>query len=266
MAKRKRKTNELSNENKLKQGRGAGRGENYKPWLHIQDVASRGLSTRIKGMKTNRVHHLLSRLELYCFYNLDWSEQVIDIREQYPLDREETKAIAETLNIRHPRVPQTRDFSVMTTDFLVTVDEHSRRREIAISAKYTLDLANSRTMQKFEIERFYWERRGVKWTIFTERNVNRILMRNIEWIHSFLNPDWLLSVISSSLFQEVAAFLFGLLFATPMPLRSATNAADKKFNFAPGVSLLIVRHLIATRKWRVDMTLPIKPEKPLRFV
>lgn len=138
MAKRKRQTNELSNEKKLKQGRGAGSGESYKPWLHIQDVASRGLSTRIKGMKTNRVHHLLSRLELYCFYNFDWSEQVIDIREQYPLDQEETLAIAKMLNIKHPRVPRTRDWVVMTTDFLVTVDEYSKRRDIAVSVNTLL--------------------------------------------------------------------------------------------------------------------------------
>lgn len=153
----------------------------------------------------------------------------------------------------------------MTTDFLVTVDEHSRRREIAISVKYALDLVNPRTMEKFEIERFYWERREVKWTIFTEKNFNRTLTHNIEWVHSFLNLDWLLSAISLPLFEDVTSFLFGLLFGTSMSLRNATNAADRKFNFAPGVSLLIVRHLIATRKWRVDMTLPIQPEKPLCF-
>ena len=37
-----------------------GQGANYNPWLHIQDVPSQGLASRIKGWKTRRVHHLLS--------------------------------------------------------------------------------------------------------------------------------------------------------------------------------------------------------------
>ena len=266
MAKRKRRSNKKSDEKKHKEGRGLGNLDKYTPWLTIQDVASKGLATRIKGIKTGRVHHLLSRLELYCFYCLDWSERVLDIREQYPLDRQETIAIAETLGIKHPRVPVTGDQVVMTTDFLVTLQGHPTRLETAISVKYSNDLTKSRTMEKFEIERFYWERRGVKWSIFTERNVNRTLTRNIEWIHSFLDPGWLLNFIPSVLFADVQSFLAGSLFNSKIPLRRVTDAADEKFDLAPGVSMLIVRHLIATRKWRVDMTIPIQPEKPLCFI
>lgn len=265
MAKRKRKTNELSNEKKLKQGRGAGSGENYKPWLHIQDVASRGLSTRIKGIKANRVHHFLSRLELFCFYCFDWSEDVIDIREQYPLDQKETLAIAKMLNIKHPRVPRTLDWVVMTTDFLVTMRQPVGTYETAFSVKYSEEAAHSRTIEKFEIEKFYWTRRGIEWSVITEKNINRTLVQNIEWIHSFSNLNWLLKSFPPSLFQEVADFLLAEIFNGQTPLRRATDSCDKKFNFVAGVSLSIARHLIATRKWRIDMTLPIHPEKPLCF-
>jgi len=72
-------------EKRLKEGRGQGKGGNYNPWLHIQDVASQGLVTRIKGRKTGRVHHLLSKFETEYFYALEWSDVVTDIREQYPL-------------------------------------------------------------------------------------------------------------------------------------------------------------------------------------
>jgi len=54
-------------EHYLKEGRGQGRGKDYKPWLQIQDLPSRGLTTRIKGWKTGRKHHLFSKLETSVF-------------------------------------------------------------------------------------------------------------------------------------------------------------------------------------------------------
>lgn len=47
MAKRKRKSNKKTIKNRLKEGRGTGNLKDYKPWLTIQDVASKGLATRI---------------------------------------------------------------------------------------------------------------------------------------------------------------------------------------------------------------------------
>jgi hypothetical protein len=70
-----------------KEGRGQGTGGNYKPWLTIQDVPSRGRAARPTGWKTGRVHHFLSDIETAVFYLLDWEDHVLDIREQFPLDR-----------------------------------------------------------------------------------------------------------------------------------------------------------------------------------
>lgn len=66
MSKRKR-TSEI--EQWIKQGRGTGIGVDYKPWLKIQDVSSKGRSTRLKGIKTNRQHEFLSefRTQLFLF-------------------------------------------------------------------------------------------------------------------------------------------------------------------------------------------------------
>jgi hypothetical protein len=71
MAKRQRATSTTTVEKRLKEGRGSGKGANYTPWLHIQDVPSQGLSSRIKGWKTGRVHHLLSEMETNYFYVLE---------------------------------------------------------------------------------------------------------------------------------------------------------------------------------------------------
>lgn len=43
----------------INEGRGQGENEIYKPWLTINDFPSLGRVTRIKGWKTNRIHHFL---------------------------------------------------------------------------------------------------------------------------------------------------------------------------------------------------------------
>lgn len=90
MAKRARITNP---EKWIKEGRGSGRGINYKPWLLIQDVSSDGRSTRGLGSKIGREYHFLSDLERDYFYLTEYSDKKIDIREQFPLLPFEEKEI-----------------------------------------------------------------------------------------------------------------------------------------------------------------------------
>lgn len=82
MAKRKRN---IDIDKIIKEGRGDGKGENYKPWIKIQDVPSLGRSSRISGIKTGRQHELLSDMERNYFLFLEYSDKVQDIREQFPL-------------------------------------------------------------------------------------------------------------------------------------------------------------------------------------
>ncbi len=73
------------------------------------------------------------------WYALDWAPSVVDIREQFPLlPIEDTLRIAERLGYRHPRHPQTRRPIVMTTDFLVTIGDHSRTGAILLRSSMVL--------------------------------------------------------------------------------------------------------------------------------
>lgn len=76
---------------------------------------------RFIGWKTSREHHLLSDLEhnYNCF--CDWADNVLDIREQFPLERELTLKIAEELSIAHPIDKKTNTAIVMTTNCFLTI-------------------------------------------------------------------------------------------------------------------------------------------------
>jgi hypothetical protein len=50
-----------------------------------QDLGLAGHSRKVQGSVVNRTYHLLSDLEYAYWLQLDFSETVIDIREQFPL-------------------------------------------------------------------------------------------------------------------------------------------------------------------------------------
>lgn len=231
MTQRKRKNIAKQNEKKRKEGRGQGEGKNYKPWITVRDFGSRGLKTRIKGIKTGRTHHLLSKLELQAFFCFDWCQTVTDIKEQYPLDLKETLAISQLLIIKHPKIPATNEASVMTTDFLVSIWDGFEVTKIAINTKYAKELNRKRVIEKLEIERDYWKRRNIKWHILTNNDINLTLVRNIEWIHSYFNPIWLLNEISNNTISQVEDFLTHQLISHNLTISSATKLSDKYFNF-----------------------------------
>ena len=107
----------------------------------------------------------MSDLELSTFLLLEWHSTTIDIREQYPLDLEQTLEIAKTIGIPHPKFGKY--YQIMTSDFLV--DTHnSITPKFVVQVKYSNALNDPRTIEKIEIERQYWKQQNIPFYIFTE--------------------------------------------------------------------------------------------------
>jgi hypothetical protein len=122
------------------------------PWLRVQDVPSIGRSHKIQGVKIERIHHLLSDLERSYFLVCEFSEDVVDIREQYPLlPTERAQAIASAIDVRYPRYPRTTLPYVMTTDFLLTVKDLSGNfKSVARTVKYRSDLIGKEVKERLK--------------------------------------------------------------------------------------------------------------------
>lgn len=241
----------------LKEGRGQGHGREYVPWLKVGEVPSRGRSHRTTGIKTGRIHHLLSDIECRLFLLLDWSDNVRDIREQFPLDRDSTRRIADSLGIRHPADPTTKTLLVMTTDFLVDVARGDRTVSLARTVKPSEELALPRTLEKFEIERRYWAERGVDWGIITERDLPKTAIRIIEWAHSSAFLDDLTQPYDGYYAEQAALVLLEIPGAAAAPLGRFCDDMDLRLEMAAGTCMRLVRHLLATKAIRCDMTQPI---------
>ena len=136
----------------IKEGRGLGEGESYKPWLTIQDFPSMGRATRIMGWKTKRIHHFFSDLQLKYFYLLEWEESVVDIREHYPLlDFDEV--IEDKMDLRLDKFidRKTKVPYVLSTTFLITLFKPGNKVEfVARSIKIASDLQKKITIERLE--------------------------------------------------------------------------------------------------------------------
>lgn len=172
----------------IEKGFGRGSHEFYLPWLRVQDVPSHGRSRKVHGVKVDRLHHLLSDLEYGYLLVAEFSSEVLDIREQFPiLPQSAVQSIAHALNIRYPVYPGTKVPFVMTTDFLLTIKQPDGSTRLAArTLKYTESLKPGkgleRTLEKFEIERAYWSGREVDWSIVTEKDLPTALIQNLDWL------------------------------------------------------------------------------------
>ncbi|MGK9484730.1 TnsA endonuclease N-terminal domain-containing protein [Bacillus tropicus] len=263
MSKRKR-TSEI--EKWIKEGRGSGIGINYKPWLKIQDVSSLGRSTRLKGIKTSRQHEFLSDLERNYFYLTEHSDFIFDIREQFPLlPLEETIVIADELGIKHSIDPKTGEPIVMTTDFLLTVDKGQGVFEVARTIKMKDELLKERVLEKFEIEREYWQRRDIDWGIVTEEEIHKIMARNISYIHDYYDiRDYdAFQEMSSQLIEDLSLSLMQRLLNDSRSVRTITSEFDADTHLPFGSSVTLFFYLLARKIIVIDMLKPLNLEEPV---
>ncbi|MDB5763951.1 MAG: TnsA endonuclease terminal [Herminiimonas sp.] len=179
-----RKWSEQTIEKFLMEGRGKGEGKHYLPWLNVAEVSSSGRSRRPFGIKTQREHHFLSDVEWNLFLLLEFSQDIVDIREQYPLDRELTLEIAALLGIRHPYYPGTHVPTMMTTDFLVTRIRNGETVLEAFDTKREEEAEDARSLEKLQIQRTYLEGVGIPHHLVFHSVIPVNKSRNIEWIRS----------------------------------------------------------------------------------
>lgn len=148
--------------------RGQGSGAAYRPWLQIQDVPSSGRSHRPWGIKSQRVHHFLSDGEWKCFLKFEADESVMEICEQFPMDRMETYRAAQILGVRHPRTLDGTPY-VMTLDFLIKRKSPTGIRLEPFTFKYDPELLSPREQELMDITRAFCLHHGMELQLIDQR-------------------------------------------------------------------------------------------------
>lgn len=249
------------------EGRGRGSGADYKPWLEVASVSSIGRSRRVWSPKTGRTHHLLSDVEHDLFLACEWAQNVIDIREQYPLPRSVTQTIAQKLRIRHPFYPSTNVPTVMTVDILLTVLVDGEKKFLALNAKRDEEANDVRSLEKLEIQRTALEEMEISHYLIYDSQIPQQKLRNIEWIRGALMKEGEIEPyvgffkgLASRMSEELAAAAGPVLAAT---VEEYCTAFDARHGVQTGTGLRVVRMLMAERSLMPDLTSPDLPREPL---
>lgn len=233
----------------LKNKYGIGEGKSYKPWLRVQDVKSKGVRSQISGLKTERTHHTLSSLETELFYLVEFSDSVIDIREQFPLFPINLSIkIAEALGVDHPIHPETKVPIIITTDFLLTRQINGEIVFEAVSVKSEDESDDPRVLEKIEIERVWWELLGIKFSYFIGSELTKTQSSNINWATHPIRSE-------NNIFTEVEmnAALSVLTIGQHL-IRDICNLFISQLGLGHEAALTMLRCLIATKNIEVDLT------------
>ena len=246
----------------IEEGKGQGEGANYRPWLGPREGGQLGNVHRILGHTTGRIHVLFGGNERSLFYLLDWSDSVLDIREQYPMDRDVTSALAEELGIRHPRIIGTKFVYVMTTDVLATVATDAGVVHHAFDCKPQSELDKPRVRELLTIHQEYWKAQHVVWTPVIEKSIHTDTVMNLRWIHPRRSAEFL-PTGGRDLGDLLSSLGAHLRNHPEQGVAASCRCHDLQEGVPPGTSLAIVRHALATKHWRFNVTERLDLSRPI---
>lgn len=239
----------------IKAGRGAGEHSSYKPWLKVSDFPSLGRVHRVFGHKSQRTHHLLSDLELSVFLLLEWHREVTQIREQFPLERDLTRRLSSEAMMEHSRFAGIDQY--LSSDFLVDSTNEQEPRFV-LQAKYKDALDDARTVEKLELERRYWQEKGLPWYLITEADIPATVSKNILWLYPSQRNEH-----GDSEFTQQQIELYAHHFAKrpDQTLLAICKELDAAYDLPLGESLYEVRALLAKRYFTFDLFVPVNKLK-----
>jgi hypothetical protein len=128
--------------------------------------------------------------------------------------------------------------------------------------KEAKDLENPRTLEKLEIERTYWSGRNVPWSLMVSDDLKNNFTRNLAWIFDS-GPCTSRDKALRQADETLAPHLLEAIYAkADQPARRICLALDNELHLPPGRTLGCLRRLLAAKRIRVPLNVPLIPDLP----
>ncbi|MFT3783550.1 MAG: TnsA endonuclease N-terminal domain-containing protein [Nibricoccus sp.] len=223
----------------------------YLPLFRIIDFPSIGFRTAMRCWITQRPVELMSSVEEDAFLLFHTYLEVVQIFEQVALDPTETRQIAKDLKVEHPAVKEGE--IIMSSDFVVTVATSAVPHRRAFAVKREVDLSQ-RVIEKLAIEREYWRRRNIDWTLLLDSELPRIEVENMRLVYDWHDPSRL--PCNNHTIELIRAWLTPHVETENRALRTLAQRCDDALHLETGTSLGVAYHLMVRRIWPVDFSHP----------
>ncbi|WP_439148244.1 TnsA endonuclease N-terminal domain-containing protein [Vibrio sp.] len=234
---------------RLDEKRGEGAGKDYVPFIKVGEFSSSGESVRVKSSTVGRIHHFFSGNELAAFLVFDWCNEVVDIREQFPIPLIDSLIICRQLGIRHPQ--EKGELKVVTTDLLINFADGF---QLAIPVKPALKLDDKRILEKLQIEKAYWESLQVPCPIFTDQEVSNELKMNLKWLKPLIDID----IEAEYPFSKQDVIDLAIRLAKQPKAYVARHCAklDDQYQLEEGTHIGVFRYGIANQYLKASLEIP----------
>ncbi|WP_435248441.1 TnsA endonuclease N-terminal domain-containing protein [Vibrio sp. nBUS_14] len=234
---------------RLDEKRGEGAGKDYVPFIKMGEFSSSGESVRVKSSTVGRIHHFFSGNELAAFLVFDWCNEVVDIREQFPIPLIDSLIICRQLGIRHPQ--EKGELKVVTTDLLIDFTDGF---QLAIPVKPALKLDEKRIVEKLQIEKAYWESLQVPCPIFTDQEVSNELKMNLKWLKPLIDIDIEAEYPFSK--QDVIDLAIRLAKQPKAYVARYCAKLDDQYQLEEGTHIGVFRYGIANQYLKASLEIP----------
>ena len=246
---------------RIRKGRGRGKRLDYQSWYKKTELKnSESNLNQIKGHLIRRPYVLCDDLDCLALRILEEIPGVVDIWENYRLDREVTLAISEQLGVQHPCYDGTDIPKVLTIKFIVVTQNEGQDLPAlkGIDVFRTSNLTKKRLLCQDIINCYIQhELNTPKLITFTEREISAEILKGFNWITNSYEisavsfPGINIKKIQQQLISEVSA-------QNNSPINITCNDLDKKLKYPDGSSLRICRSMLAHGILLVDSL-----EKPI---
>ncbi|UZW12832.1 TnsA endonuclease C-terminal domain-containing protein [Clostridium pasteurianum] len=224
----------------------------YVPGIKIQDFATRGRVSRIKGKTTNRVYHLLSDLETNVFYLLDFEGKITDIKEHYPLlDLHEVVEDLSDIKLEKFKNKKTGEEYTFTTTFVITLKGDGEEKYLALSVRNETELYRDLLLEKLEVERRYWSKKRIRWSIITNKDISMTKVDNIKWLYL---GDIDIEYEEEGYIKEV---MVNKITSNKCSIKEILDNVDRELSLPIGTALVILKRMIIFKEIIVDLHEPI---------
>jgi len=234
-------------------------GKHYTPFINVYESGSIGTLHRIRDPLIDRNHHYLSRGEAAYHCVLCLLDGVVDIREQYPLvPLERTVEIAKKLGVSHPI--KGRSPIEVSVDFMLTIaNEKQEIRYLARSYKPSKDLLKKGIVNRQALECAACIDRSVPWKLATDLEINADMAARARWLFRIYidRPRYHVDASVADRFVDALSKQY-----LDQSLRIVLARSASLCSMSAPDALALFRHLVCTRRLKVDLTRPLSLKDP----
>lgn len=248
-----------------KEGRGEGRGPSWKPWITATEAPTGGRRHRPYSEKFGRELHLLSDGEYRVFLLAERAAWVREAREQVPIPRELSEAVAKGLGIPHPHYPGSHVATVMTFDLVAEGTKSGKHKKIVFDTKVIDSTQEKRSLEKLQIAKECARQMGHEYVLVLKDHIPQAVIRNLEWIRSGV-PRSLEQTPYPDYWTDQCDSLYAHLDNRGCS-RSSLNTECRRYSEGMDIpishALRAAKILLYRRRLEVDVTLSKLHEQPM---